>query len=293
MNFFRLILSICSGTDIFKKLVNSNYSRAITNLLVLSFLCTFFIVTVRIVPNYKKAEMICRTLQEDFGEIEVKSNGIFPAKHPERFREIVINKEVNILYFPELNEKNIDNFNNRASLYTFLWVPKFTALCIRKSRKTYFLFKKMRSEKLKTPFYLEELSDKKIVEYIKNYHYSPPAGVNAVQFRSFCLKIAVFYSITDFISSIVRTVFVVLFYTLMSSSVYHIMNPGTVSHFSLKQIMTLSIYAAFPGVIIASMFPAFNIATLEFQTVFLFSFLTYFFVVINKLEKGNTASKAS
>jgi hypothetical protein len=78
--------------------------------------------------------------------------------------------------------------------------------------------------------------------------------------------------------------FSTLLYTLMSVLIFYLMSRDLNYLNTIKKLFVAAVYAGFPGILIASSFPAFRLPLLDYQTVYLVCFLIYFFIIINHLE---------
>jgi hypothetical protein len=73
---------------------------------------------------------------------------------------------------------------------------------------------------------------------------------------------------------------------MIVSLLHFLIRSDLAARFRFGQMMALSLYCGFPAVLIASAMPAFDLDQIDYQTVYMFCFLPYFLVVINRLERG-------
>lgn len=289
ISFFPLVISICSGSAIFKKLLHFNYFRALSHLILLSILCYTLIVISRSGREHAYFNKVCSSLQESFGDITVKNNQLLPAIKPEERRHLIINTMTSFYYFPSNSDEELKHFLKTAKPFNIIWTPTTLISCIRRDKDSFYvspLSLSLASATLTTDkqipmFHL--LKQKKLITYIQNTPY--PFTKQTTSFTAYtneltyiflgllCLKLAI----------------VSLFYPIMIGTCYCLINSFLRSkpfiNFSLSRTLTIATYASFPALIIASLFQAARITAIQFEIVFIFSFIIYFFHVINKLER--------
>ncbi|MBR2373255.1 MAG: hypothetical protein IKA87_03385, partial [Lentisphaeria bacterium] len=70
-------------------------------------------------------------------------------------------------------------------------------------------------------------------------------------------------------------------------AMYRLLNgpSGRLRYLTLKEMWKCGVYAAFPAMIIASLFPALELPFLSYETVFMMGLLIYWMAVAAKLER--------
>ena len=86
---------------------------------------------------------------------------------------------------------------------------------------------------------------------------------------------------------IVTIIFNSLFYSLLFALIYSISRRSKLYNLKFKAFLTTAVYAGFPGIIIGTIFTIADMTWLQYQTIFLISFIIYIIVITHKLRKQN------
>ncbi len=284
-NFFQIILSVCSGTEYFLQLFKVSIYKGIFHLFLLSLLCGGFIAISQTIIESKNLKNYTVLFENTFGEVNISDKGIIPSKEITTIKKIA-NKKFLIIHIPNneiLKDINLDDFKGGV-----IWKSNLV-LSWSKMTKTQVQFNPilmysqgnqdkalpMSISLSKTKFI--NLINKDIIEIAK----IPEIFHDNYSFSYFYL--ITFFFISTFAFNAFIIFMVCLVYTLMFA-IFFIM-PASERKMKFPNIFVLGIYMGFPGIIIASCFPAFKLPFLEYPSVYAISFLIYSFPVIARLRE--------
>jgi hypothetical protein len=85
--------------------------------------------------------------------------------------------------------------------------------------------------------------------------------------------------------------FNVIFYALIFAAIYAFTERGGVLNYKLKNFFVIAVYAAFPAIIMGTIFESVQTQYLEYSTVFIIAFVIYLFVITNRLKVNGLGNK--
>jgi hypothetical protein len=242
--------------------------------------------------------------QKQFGSVVVKKAGIYPEKEPGTPRSLSYNYS-QINYFPKKpmhNELGIDDKLNRSG---FVWLPNCIVGWVKLDDSNLFVYQALTS--LNSHNWFRMISKEEIPTFLKNcsvndfkslrFSFFVPMNVPLFGVLTFHpSKNASHYSDTIFYWSafgvslrfIITIIFNSIFYSLLFALIYSISSRSALYNLKFKAFLATAIYAGFPGIIIGTIFTIAEIPWLQYQTIYLVSFIIYLIVITQKLRKlGN------
>lgn len=102
----------------------------------------------------------------------------------------------------------------------------------------------------------------------------------------FFAALSVFFSFFGVAGRILWNFFITLLYTGIFMGMYRLLNgpSGRLRFLTLKEMWKCGIYASFPVMAVASLFPVFELPLISYETVFMIGLLIYWMAVTTKLE---------
>lgn len=287
LGFFRTVIAICGGTEIFIVLMKTSCGRAVFHLLLLSILCSSAAVAMQYAPYDKLIKKYCGALYKEFGEAEFTPKGILPKLNPGKARYLRIN-ENRIDYLPDAKDASVFNPSDSISERGVLWMPNSVAIWVKASADYYAmpLFFTLNNIPNREKF-TENPGDKIIAYAEKNSFkadkFSGQPPINFLNIKSTMLFVMLFLVFSSIFLAI--SFFVPLFSIFFAMVFFFTGKQELPDEIKFTNLLTISLYASFPGILVATIYYGLNLPFLDFQTVCLTGFLIYLIVVLNRLKK--------
>lgn len=307
-NFFSILFSVCSSTKLFPEISKNSVFRTIWHLILISIISAIIFTALRTPEMKSNIKEVTSYLQKEFGEVIVKKNGIFPAKEPEKKRNISYDF-VQINYYPKLPSKSDFQLNNKLDSLGFVWLPGGITGWIKMDSKRYIVYQGITSENKPQWF---SITDKDgIYNYVKNNNLSSFNNVYAClcaplpgdiplfmllaplhgisKFIDFQTSIYWYSAAMAVIKFAIMVFFNALFYSLLFGLFFSISGRrGQEKEFSFKSAFNTALYAGFPAIIIATLFTVARIPWFEYQTMYIFALFIYLIIITNKNRFNKT-----
>jgi len=250
-------------------------------------------------------EKSCAKIQKKFGDINYSEKGLRPTVNPTE-RGTVYLEDFRVDYFPSIEElkdfKPDDDYN-----YWIIWTPKSVLYCILVEGKLMtqqsFFQPTFKEEDTKKGYeYLRFLLNNNLrisTNYLNIYESAELFQISKEYVLSAKMPVRnlkLYYSPASSISipnSYISSLFFEIFTNCLVSSPIYILIFSLFSFFlgksnmlSLKfsQLFVVGIYTGFPGFVIATLYTGLDLPVLDFQSVFLMSYLFYSFPVFGRLR---------
>jgi hypothetical protein len=261
--------------------------RAIFHFLLLCILCSSAAVAMQYSPYHKLIGKYCVALDREFGEVSFSQKGILPSLNPEKTRFLRID-ENKIDYVPDRNDLSALNLADSISERGVLWMPDSVVLWV-KAGTDYFampLFFSLSNIPKREMF--TENPDEKIIAYaeknaFKADKFSGQLPVNFLNIQGTLLAVMLILVFGHILFSIL--LFVPMF-SIFFAIVFLISGKQELpDEVKFTNLLSITFYASFPGMIIATLYYGLKLPFVDFQTVCLTCFLIYLIVVLNRLKK--------
>lgn len=289
LNFFKIFIETCRGTEIFPELMNFSVLKALFHLFFLSLLVSLFIASAR----YHEINLKFDNLKKEFGDIKITEKGILPTRNSGKKR-IFKSAFIPVYFFPEgnVNEKVIDEI---PSPLKAVWTPETIFLFSEKSVwGQYILMPLLAGDKTNRMVFFSKFED--IKKYIKknvsaengyldfrsNKFYKVPSTLKADEFLS---GFPFFVALSIFLTSMFIIIFYAVTINLFNTFFMSLSAKDAAPWLNFKKLFVAGIYACFPPIFIASFFPALDLPYLQYDWAFFISFIIYIFAVYIRLQK--------
>ena len=302
-NFFSVLVGVCSDPAVFASLLRFPWTKALGHLFILSVACSLlfsFAISFKVTAQVKE---ICAFLQENFGGLEVNDAGITPKLDPFKPRAVKYHS-VLIDYRPAGVDAKTDlNLLNPTDRLGFIWTPTGVTGWNRANGSKFLVYQAVASKRAEK--WLDVVPERGISSYLNNHKFTigekllfwlliPSNDAIPLPYLLYYVHpLDNFGSIADYAVSyflfrsllafFVKILLNALFYSLLFSFIFNVtaQNPYRVSYASY---FTMTLYAAFPGIIVGTLFSAAQQPWLDYQTIFLVVFVVYLMVVSRKIK---------
>ncbi|MDD5698408.1 MAG: hypothetical protein PHH77_07300 [Victivallaceae bacterium] len=286
MNFFTALFGTCKGTKVFSALRAQSVIRALGHLLLLTLICSLFILACTYSPATRKIDEIFVNLKDVFGDIRIDKNGITPTKTTEMKSLIIADNQLKITYLPAVNPNYLNELDANDISSGFLWTPTLIASWFKVSPDQFLLVPfAYCAKRLLGP---ESIKRSAIAAYINSRTslndrlicQFPELSWPALS--AYCKNTFLTLSFIGNLAGIVLQVvfFVALFALILNLSGQNANYPVL----KYRDRFVVGIYASFPPLLIAAMFSAFELPFLTFNSVYVICFSIYLIVVFSRLQ---------
>ena len=303
MNFFRTVFQVCTGTTVFLQLMNRSVWRALLHCVLLIFLLAVCLSSVNTWFLGREIRRVCNVLFEQVGGMKISADtGIRLLKNPEKAQSYILNPRMRFDYFPgetfqaDVTEKWDSDYGivllDRAVVTWFRNAPDnvheqymvMSSVLDGKLAQEIPLMKLVASKKELGTYLADRFSLKKgeriesLALWPEGFSVDNPALVAGQMISGVAL---VLFTLA-FLGMVFLTFFSVLFFALAQ---YFWSANGAERKMSFRTILILTLYSAFPPLIIAALFSGMALPFLSFQTVFFIAFFLYHLVVFSRIQK--------
>jgi hypothetical protein len=313
-NFFKILASVCSGTKIFPEIVKNSIFRVLFHLILISILCAAGFVVVRTPELKSNISEVTGFLQKEFGNIEVRKDGIYPEKKPKNERSLSYSA-VQISYYPTLPEEKNFKIEDKLDNLGFIWLPTGITGWIRLDASRYVVYQGITSKD--SPQWFNVTGKEGIYSYLKEnevksfdslytclcaplpgdiplFMLLAPLSPGVNTFLGFAADVYWYSAIMAAIKIIIMIIFNALFYSLLFALFFSISGKRAPKReYTFKTAFNTAIYAGFPAVIIGVLFTIAKMPWFEYQTVYLIAMFIYLIVITQKNKKNSLKSNGN
>jgi len=282
MNFFKALIGTCKGTKVFLDLLSQSLSKALLHLFLLALFCSFFIT---LCTYYTNSEEI-NDIFSRFGKLQIGKKGITAEKINETRSFSVDDNEYRITYLPDISSGKLPEIDADNVTTGFLWTPTMLTSWVKSGPDKFLLMPfAYRSDMLLSVVNVERPF---ILNYIKrNSSAESKLLCDAPELSWDTIKDYCKTSLTSiiFFKSLGGILFQVLLFVMMFSFILNLSAKNTGAPvLKYKTRYIIGLYASFPPLLIATVFRAFELPFLGFNSVYVLSFSIYLIVVFTQLQ---------
>ncbi|MBQ9502365.1 MAG: hypothetical protein IJU70_09440 [Lentisphaeria bacterium] len=294
VSFLSAFFGVCSGVSVFERLRGQSWGRTIFHVILLGVVCTLFITSGELGREKPRIRACAGMFASVFGDRVLNTpEGLVPSKDPARARSIVLPGRGLLCYFPAgkaaLAAKDVEN-----SLFFVFWAPRGFATAVAGESGTW-VANTVTPGKAKVEF-----SGNRVVSTAELAHLpltSPwkwelpgresftvgelTAAVTGV------LRIGLAFHnllLTVLLPFIYTAVFVGMFRLTASSR-----RPRCLNY---AEFWKIGLYAGFPALAVASVFPALDLPLFSFSTVYMAGLVIYWLYVSSRFEREFAETRA-
>ncbi len=316
MNFLRTVISVCGGTGGFPALLNVHPVRAVFHLLLLILVSASFIAACRLPPASALADRICGELAQRLGQIQDTPEGVVPSKDPDKPVSFILTPGFRLDYRPEkdISLKDMDDWKPSEGI---IWTPKALLLWSRPDDSSP-LYRFSKLPLVHYEFTAEDfsffMSKEQIEAFLKKAAATPLDAAGAVKdpfdFTIAYLKSQLlvdlkgdvtlwssrFVSVSIsllFLKNLLFMCFFLPLIILVLATVQYMFVSGLSPRLLFRNVLAVTVYSAFPGMLIAALVPAFDLPVLSYETAFFISFFIYHMFAFNRVQRFLAPPKSS
>jgi hypothetical protein len=293
MGFFGILFGVCSGTEVFFGLLRLSFWKPLLHLAILSILCAIFVTFCTSFALFEDIQMAGSAIDENCGNINLTDKGIFPTIKPDSARSFHLTENATLTY--QGNAPSIQsNFDHDTASRGVLWNSGLLAVWYKTDTGEFLLVPIIYSPG-KITIATKPLNKDSVVSYMQKNSFPeslvqlPVKTINVPGFIGF---IKFYAAGVLFFVNFMQFFFQTLFLTLIFAAIFHLFGHRNLMNLTFKDVLLLAIYAGFPGLMIASFFPAFNLP-LDFSTVYIFCFAVYFICVMYRFDQRYASAQKS
>lgn len=305
-SFVSLLPAICRGVDVFVTLPKAPPRQAMGHLLILSAICALVFSFARSFRVKEDVNDVCAFLQQAFGGVSVEAKGIRPRLKPDEPR-VVAYKSTIIDYRPDsaLRDLNVSRYQANYAAQGFLWTPRSVVGWNHVGRNNYFAYRAVMSKR-SARWFDKDITEEKIVPFALEEAVSPTSFLSLVlflptgdvlpiptllavvhdvrDFRDMADYVAAYTLLRMFVCYIAKVFINALFYSALFAFVFSLAGRSA-AHADFASRFTLTLYAGFPGVIIATLLTAGDVPFLDYQTIYLIVLVIYLIMISKKFKR--------
>ena len=292
MKFFTALIGTCKNTKIFISLMSQSLGRAFLHLFLLVLICSLFITLCTYSSRSEEIDEVFTQLKETFGEIQLGKQGIISEKIKETKSVLIADDLYRLTYLPKLDKAKLPKIDADDINSGFLWTPTILAAWFKIGPDKFILF----------PFaYLSDrqlsiksINSSSILPYIKkntslkNDFISISSEISWASLKDYTKT--TFTSMTLF-GNIIGIILQTLVFVAMFSFILNLSSKTTgAPALKYKTRFVIGLYTSFPPLLIATMFRAFELPFVSFNSVYVICFSVYLIVVFTQLQLNLNAS---
>lgn len=315
MNFFQTVFAICSGPSVFPKLISGRGpGRAFLHLLLLLLFCLILTSIGSCVLNRKTIHETCHRFYQRTGDLVITPDSCYLEKDPKQSRGYKLTQVFRFDYFASFNDFSDNYLRERRGDCGILYFPTgivFWTKDFQESDSGMYRMISIPSDALYTVLTGGKISDDMMQKLTKDQNklytesdlaktvrtaLTPAdddddddgkADAKKKEFRigekllaTQAVLTTVFLSGLFFLT---ETLLLLLLSLLCFSLAQTFRFSGLPKKIPYKTILTATIYAAFPALIISTLYRILSIDILSYQTVFFIVFFVYQLLAFNKI----------
>ncbi|MBR2426991.1 MAG: hypothetical protein IKB16_09665 [Lentisphaeria bacterium] len=312
MNFFRTVFSLCSGTELFPKMLSGmSVFRAFLHLVLLLILCTVGVVISTWLLNRDNVNLVCERFVERTGGFELRPEEIVIGKDKNRTRGYKLSDQFRFDYYAKTDDLTEKNLLDKKAVYGVFCFPSGAVFWIRDPQQEVPMFRLMvlpahviyemaiRTVKPETLLKLQKQSTKELYtpanacrfikkdlnDRAKDTEHTGTKDkktfrINMDLLASQALAVIILFHISAYLVEVLLSLLLVLvFFSLAQKFRFS----GAPKKLPFATILTATVYATFPAIIAATFFQMMQLHLLSFQTIFFIVFFVYQLFAFNRI----------
>jgi hypothetical protein len=303
MGFVSTVIAVCSGTAVFPAIRRTPLFRMLFHLGLLAVTCATIVLMLRLHPFSVGYRDMCEKLDKTFGSLKRSEKGLVPAREPEKRRSVYF-KKLCVDYLPDL--ELVDRYKPNEDFNAgVLWTPTMLVEWTRVGKKKYIVMPLVWPPWRENPERFIEFSnelkwraikEKDLPKTLKALTVKPENMMPWAESTSFFnfktniiagvwMPVPAVYGFYVLVGMFMNALLVSPLYILVFTSFSFVFGRAGTLGMTFKELFVVGIHTGFPGMIIASLYTAFDLPALDYQGVYLLSYLIYSFPVFSRLAK--------
>ena len=294
MGFWKTLFQVCSGFDVFLRLLECRFWKAFFHFLALILVLSFLMAWGHSCLLQPKIDSITGRLFKEIGSLRFSGKeGIRTSVKPEVKQSYILDDHLRFDYYPAktLTESDMKNWTTPFGVIVMdnglvVWSENYAETGRGKYLAAPLLMEQnpMKAESIQTG-----LSARDLYEYLKtNLEHRPGGKIHSIlpdadeklvrDYLSSCLGLLLFFGVL--FSALGLAVMTILFFLLMQLVFF----AGVEKRPNFRQVLVILIYMAFPALVISSLYSLFMIRLVSPQTVFFTVYFIYYIVIFRKIR---------
>ena len=288
--FFAALAGTCRGTDVFFRLVRQHPLRTMGQFLLLMLLCSLFVSLVHFFATGKEVDQAAARFQNTFGGLSVQGNRFLPELEPQQARSLLLPDGGILAYVPPGSTPNLPEKAEIGDCnYLLYWFPE-EFLLGKKIAENEWITLNFRPGAVVTEQSRSDLAgfEARLRSVAANQKVTPatadqPARVIAVGEMAGIFKTS--WTLIGFLLFFVFGAIQIIFYVGVFVGMFHLTGARQLRVLRFRDLFTISVYAGFPAMLVASVFAAFELPLLNFGSAYVIGMVLYMLTVVNRIER--------
>lgn len=287
VSFFSAFFGVCSGVAVFERLRGQSWGRTIIHVILLGVLCTLCITSGELRREKPRIRASAAAFSAVFGDRVLNApEGLVPAKEPARTRSIVLPGKGLLCYFPAGKATLLPKDVEDHSFFIF-WAPRGFATVVPGDPGTWIA-------NIVTPGKNKvEFSGNRVVSSagLARLPLASPWNWELPGRESFTVSelAAAFTGVLRIglaFHNLLLTVLLPFIYTAVFVGVFRLTaSSRRPRRLTYAEFWKIGLYAGFPALAVASVFPALDLPLFSFGTVYMAGLVIYWLYVSSRLER--------
>lgn len=293
--FWSALIGTCCGTAVFQRLRFNRWWRVLLHLVLISLLCGAGITAGMYSRLRPQIQLLEERFDQEFGGVELSRRGILPLKSPDTARTFALPLGGAIDYRPEnASDGGITEKEAQTLGFLFIWRPWLLTTAVHLDAEWMLLER--------TPaaaagqIQMVPTADLPGV-LARQSRPTEPAGQSMLRLPDDGERIVVSSGeLTNVIrgnvlASLLLLMFgmcllLALLYTAIFTGMFRLTGGvGRLRNLTGGEFWKIGIYAGFPGMLVASCFPALDLPFLSYGSVFMIGLVFYWLAVVGRIER--------
>ena len=286
MEFFRLIFRICSSPAVFTELAELPLRRVFVHLLMLATLLALLVFAAQYFTAARLHRQIGSAIVGEFGELSVTPAGLQPTRQPERARNMALTHNFLLSYNPGPEIKT-DMIKVGEYDKGIIWTPGLVLFWQEKTQDNFVMLPLLVAESEQSRVSLKEMFSsgvQGIAAFVKK-HYHRLEAVSGLTMAALFAQLMWGYLAMIYFAELLRVIGSALLFNTLFTGCYSFAGGAAATGLPFRKIFIIGMYSGFPALMVASLFSAFDLPLLDFNTVYLFGFLGYFLIVLSRIQR--------
>jgi len=294
MGFWKTLFQVCTGTDVYVRLLECRLLKALLHLIALTLLLSLVLAWGHSCQEAAEIRDLSGRLFYETGRLLFfPDTGVRTEKNADKRQSYRLNDQLRFDYYPgqTLTESAVKDWNTPYGLIVMdngfvFWAENYAEGGKGKYLAAPFLLVQnpMQAETVRTG-----LSGKMLYDFLKSnlehrkgqriHFLLPELDAKVVgDYLVSCLGVMIFFG--ALVSILVICLFTIVFFSLMQL----LLNAGMPKRLSYPRLLVLVIYTTFPALVIASLYSFLMIRQISPQSVFFAIFFVFYLIVFRKIR---------
>ena len=287
VSFFSALAGTCSGIAVFHRLRSQSWVRTIFHMVLMGIFCALLITWGEIYRQRPVFQAGVKIFESVFGKKILNSpRGLIPGKSPETERFLLLPNEGRLWYFPA-GKINTTAEELDKNAFLIFWAPRGFATAIRSGSGSWTVNSILPGGKQVKLSGSESMTTQQLLKLeLKSREKWELDGVDAISVDNLSKTFFGIWTMTLWGQNMCLTLILPVLYTAIFVGMFRLTSNGRYPiRLSYQEFWKIGIYAGFPGMLVASAFPALALPLFSFSTVYMAGLLIYWLYSAGRLER--------